>query len=271
MARPARSELERLYAAHHRPEFLWPDPLVFARGWADPRDGEVAALVAAAFAYGRVEKILEALGEIFGHLGDRPREALGRVAPREWQERLGGFAYRFHKGGDVAVLLHLVAQALERWGTLADLFERSDPGDDLKTALSRFSQAVLGGDPRPLLREPRLPPRHPVRHLLASPATGGAAKRMCLFLRWVVRRDALDPGYWHGRVDPARLVVPLDAHVARVGRALGFTARKSNDWKTAVEITHSLAAYDPADPVRFDFSLFRFGMGRYGPGSVWNG
>ncbi|GAB4250005.1 TIGR02757 family protein [Deferrisoma sp.] len=260
-----REALEALYQTHHRPEFLWPDPLVYARGWDDPADGEVAALTAAAFAYGRVEKILEALGTVFEALGPRPARALEATEPAAWLERFQGFSYRFHKGADVALFLHLVAQARERHGSLGELFRAADLGGDVGVALARFAKAILSGDARPILGDREVPPGHPVRHLLASPARGGAAKRLCLFLRWVARRDALDPGYWHGLVDPARLVVPLDAHVARVGRALGFTRRRANDWKTAREITAALARFDPADPVRFDFCLFRYGMGRYGP------
>ena len=104
-----------------------------------------------------------------------------------------------------------------------------------------------------------------MRFLLASPASGGAAKRLCLYLRWMARRDALDPGYWSGAVETARLVVPLDTHVARVGRQLGLTGRATADWKMALEITEGLRRFDPADPLRFDFSLFRFGMGRTSP------
>ncbi len=261
---PTRAELERLYRTHHRPENLHPDPLVMARGFGDPGDGEVAGLVAAALAYGRVDKILEALEAVFVVLGDRPRAEVLAGDPLRWLGALDGFVYRFHRGRDVVALLVLVRRALERWGSLQALFRSVDDGGPIGPALSRFCAALLAGDPRPALAGPTVPASHPVRHLLASPERGGAAKRMCLFLRWMARRDALDPGYWWGAVDPARLVVPLDTHVARVGRQLGFTRRKSADWKTACEITGALRAYDPRDPVRFDFSLFRYGMGQGG-------
>ncbi len=258
---PTRAELERLYQLHHRPENLHPDPLVMARGFGDAGDGEVAGLVAAALAYGRVDKILEALEAVFAVLGPRPRSEVLRGDPDRWARELRGFVYRFHRGRDVAALLVLVRRALERWGSLRALFREGDDGGPIGPVLARFCSALLAGDPRPALPGRTVPPGHPVRHLLASPERGGAAKRLCLFLRWMVRRDALDPGYWWGAVDPARLVVPLDTHVARVGRRLGFTRRKGADWKTACEITGALRAYDPLDPVRFDFCLFRYGMG----------
>lgn len=261
---PSKEWLEGLYCTHHRLENLYPDPLVFARGFADPADGELAGLVAAVFAYGQVGKILEALGRVFQITGNSLSSYLKSYRCAEALEALADFRYRFHKGADVALFFHLVRQALDARGGLGELFVRGDPGGDLGGALTAFADGLLAGDARPVLRTRRVPEGHPVRFLLASPGKGGAAKRLCLFLRWMVRADALDPGYWGGRVDPARLVIPLDTHVAWVGRVLGFSRRAAADWKSAREITEALKRYDPADPVRYDFSLFRFGMTRAG-------
>jgi uncharacterized protein (TIGR02757 family) len=266
-----RNFLESLYAEHHKLAKLNPDPLIYARGYATPEEGEVAALVSASFAYGQVEKIVAALGQIFTQLGDTPSQAIINTDPHRWLEKFEGFTYRFHKGGDVALYLWLLRQALERRGSLRALFSahdivgRNSDSADIAPAISGFCAEILAGDPRPLLSTSQLPQRHPVRHLLASPAGGSASKRLCLFLRWMARKDELDPGYWSDILSPARLVVPLDTHVARVGRLLGMTARKSADWKTAVEITQALAKHCPADPLRYDFSLFRYGMEEVSP------
>ena len=257
--------LEALYRKYHRPDRLYPDPLVFVRRFQDPRDGEIAGIVAASLAYGRVGQIMRALGRVFDQIGPSPRRALENTSPLEWVERFGGFRYRFHSGHDLAVLFVLLRRAVDRHGGLGELFGKEDPGGDIRGALGAFAEAILSQDPRPLLPGRHIPAGHPVRHLLASPRKGGAAKRLCLFLRWMVRKDALDPGFWQGRLDPARLVVPLDVHVARVGRLLGFTQRKTADWTTAREITEALRRYEPADPLRYEFSLFRFGMKEIGP------
>ncbi|MBE0616305.1 MAG: TIGR02757 family protein [Proteobacteria bacterium] len=195
-------------------------------------------------------------------LGPRPRRLLASSLAADLLEATRGFSYRFHKGRDLALFLHLLRQVLERFGSLREAFRAGDPGGPIDVAMSAFGARILCGDPRPILRSREVPPQHPVRHFLPTPARGGAAKRLCLYLRWMVRRDELDPGFWHGAVDPARLVVPLDTHVARVGRELGLTSRKGADWKTACEITAALRSCDPTDPVRYDFSLFRYGMGR---------
>jgi uncharacterized protein (TIGR02757 family) len=222
----------------------------------------LAGLVAAGLAYGHVDQIMLALERVFGVLGASPVRFLGTTAPQELEGRFTGFSYRFHKARDLALLLHLAAQVLERHGSLAACFLSADRGGPIGSALGAFSDSLLSGDARPVLATRHVPADHPVRHFLPSPAKGGAAKRLCLYLRWMVRRDALDPGFWGGAVDPARLVVPLDTHVARVGRELGLTLRKTADWKTACEITDGLRRYHPSDPVRYDFSLFRYGMGR---------
>jgi len=94
--------------------------------------------------------------------------------------------------------------------------------------------------------------------MLPDPRKGGALKRLNLFLRWMVRSSEFDLGLWKC-VSPANLIVPLDLVVGRAARCLGFTERKANDWKTAVEITRALAEYDPADPTRYDFALSQLG------------
>jgi len=254
--------LEGLHARHHHLENLNPDPLVFPRQYAEVADGELAGLVAAGLAYGQVDQIMLTLGQVFGTLGPSPAGFLRATPPRQFLERFAGFSYRFHKAGDLALLLHLVGQVLDRYGSLLKCFLDGDRGGAIGPALGAFADRLLSGDARPILASPHVPPGHPVRHFLPSPARGGAAKRLCLYLRWMVRKDDLDPGFWHGVVDPARLVVPLDTHVARVGRELGLSTRRTADWKTACEITDALRRHDPRDPVRYDFSLFRYGMGR---------
>ena len=260
----SRAFLEELYARHHRIENLHPDPLVFARGHRDPRDGEVAGLLAASLAYGQVAKIMEALAWVFDRLGGRPAERICGLEPSQLSDLVEGFSYRFHKSKDLALLLWLIRQALDRWGGLLPLYAAGGPGRELEDALIAFCENILSGDPRPFLRARLLPPAHPVRHLLSSPRSGGASKRLCLYLRWMVRKDELDPGYWHGAVDPARLIVPVDTHVARVSRSLGLTNRHTADWKMALQITSGLREFDRDDPVRFDFSLFRYGVGLSG-------
>ena len=104
-----------------------------------------------------------------------------------------------------------------------------------------------------------MPARPGVSCFFPRPSGGSACKRLNLFLRWMVRTDEIDLGVWT-KISPARLIVPLDTHVIRLGRCLRLTSYKSPGWKMAAQITASLRTIDPADPVRFDFSLCHLGM-----------
>jgi uncharacterized protein (TIGR02757 family) len=105
----------------------------------------------------------------------------------------------------------------------------------------------------------RVPKRMGVCYFFPRPSAGSACKRLNLFLRWMARRDEVDLGAWRS-IPPSKLIVPLDTHVIRLGRCLRLTRYTSPGWKMAAEITASLRAIDPVDPVRFDFSLCHVGM-----------
>ena len=104
-----------------------------------------------------------------------------------------------------------------------------------------------------------MPTRPGVAYFFPRPSAGSACKRLNLFVRWMVRKDAIDLGVWT-RVSPARLIVPLDTHIIRLGRCLRLTSLTSPGWKMAAQVTAALRTIDPADPVRFDFSLCHIGM-----------
>jgi uncharacterized protein (TIGR02757 family) len=104
-----------------------------------------------------------------------------------------------------------------------------------------------------------VPKRPGVCYFFPRPSSGSACKRLNLFLRWMVRRDALDLGVW-SQVSAAKLVVPLDTHVIRVGQCLGLTRYTSPGWAMARDITASLRRLDPDDPVKYDYSLCHLGM-----------
>ncbi len=128
---------------------------------------------------------------------------------------------------------------------------------DVEAALEDFSRRARAVDLRPAYgRRPRQPGAH---YFFSRPSTGSACKRLNLFLRWMVRRDAIDPGGWTS-VPARQLVVPLDTHTIRVGKCLRLTRRASPGWKMAADITASLRAFDPDDPVRYDFALCHLSM-----------
>ncbi len=249
--------LEALHHRYHRLEHLDPDPLAFLHRYERPADIEIAGLVAALLAFGRVEQIHASVERVLEVLGPRPSEGVRRIGPADARRALRGFVHRWCRGDDLAALLASVRGALEARGSLEALFlEGYAPGrpDAVRAALSCFARSLRAGAPRGASR------RRGFRFLLPAPEEGSACKRLNLYLRWMARRDdPLDRGVWRS-VSPADLIVPLDTHVARIARATGLSTRRTADWKMAEEVTASLRRHDPADPTRFDFALCRAGM-----------
>ncbi len=230
-----------------------PDPLQLVLRYADPLDQEAAALIAAAFAYGRADIVVTNMGRVLDAMGPSPHAYLAAFDREEAMQRFAGFAHRFHKMPDLVAFLSCVSRAIGTHGSLGALFrECYDERDrDIGPSLARFT-ANLTNNQQPTTN-------NSLGYLLTSPNDGSACKRMNLFLRWMVRRTAPDLGLWTF-VDPAKLVVPLDTHVHRIATFLGLGRRKSADWKAARAITDRLAKLDPADPVRYDFAICRLGI-----------
>ncbi|HYC88142.1 MAG TPA: TIGR02757 family protein [Thermoanaerobaculia bacterium] len=250
-----------------------PDPLQLVLRYSDPRDQEVAGLLAAAFAYGRAETIVANIGAVLAKMRPGPYAYLRSFDAREAMGRFAGFAHRFHKTNDLVAFLGCIAAAIRTHGSLGKLFEQCyDPADaDIAPTLARFTAVILSradGAGSPADGAIRVQPQgilrsaqddRALRYLLTSPTGGSACKRMNLYLRWMVRRTPPDLGLWTF-VDPAKLVMPLDTHVHRIATFLGLSDRRSGDWKTARALTDTLARFDAADPVRYDFALCRLGI-----------
>jgi uncharacterized protein (TIGR02757 family) len=256
-------KLESVYRLYG-PETAATDPILFVGRYARGEDREVAGWIASAFAYGQVRTIQDNVGRILAALGPEPArgvDAFAQEPSRAW-EALRGFRHRFHKTRDAAALLYVIGRARqEGGGSLRAFFEARQREDDRDVGLllSRAVAWIETLDFRPVLGTKRLPERSPVRFFFPDPAAGSACKRWNLYLRWMVRRDALDFGLWPG-IPTDRLVVPTDVHIHRIARRLGLTRRRTPDWKTARAITDSLARFDPRDPVRFDYALCRIGI-----------
>jgi uncharacterized protein (TIGR02757 family) len=223
---------------------ITPDPLELVLRYSDPRDQEVAGLLAAAFAYGRADIVVANVGGVLEKMQPSPYAYLAAFDGREARRRFAGFTHRFQKMPELVALLDAMARAIRKHGTLGALFAACyrDADEDIGPSLARFVAALDGPE-----------------YLLTTPDDGSACKRMNLYLRWMVRRTSPDLGLWTF-VDPAKLVMPLDTHIHRIATFLGLNRRKSADWKAARAITDRLAKFDRADPVRYDFALCRLGI-----------
>lgn len=250
--------LDRLYADFNHADSA-ADPIQIVRRFSDPADREVVGFCAAALAFGRVASVLQSIERLLAVMGPRPATFVRQFEPRAHRKALEPIVHRWTRGVDLAALLWLLRQMCDRAGSVEGFFlEGYDPAaDDVGEAIERFSVQALALDLRAAYG--RVPARAGVSYFFPRPSNGSGCKRMNLFLRWMVRRDALDFGIWT-RVSPRQLVVPLDTHVIRVGRCLRLTRRTSPGWAMAREITEALRQIDPADPVKYDYAMCHLGM-----------
>ena len=243
-----RQMLDELYVRFNCRGYVHPDPLEFLYSYDCIRDREVVALVAASLAYGRVAQILKSVSSVLERMPG-PAGFLERSSSSSLHCTFADFKHRFTTGEELAFLLDGMKRVIARHGSLQDCFTAGlSPGDE--TVLPGLTMFV---------RELNEASRRPRTSLLPLPEGGSACKRLNLFLRWMVRRDSVDPGGWDN-VKPAMLIIPLDTHMHRSGLRLGFTKRKQADMRTALEITSAFRPVAPEDPVKYDFALTRLGI-----------
>lgn len=256
--RNVKAYLDRLYATYDL-SYLPTSAAQFPHRYHRPEDIELVGFIASCFAYGRVEGFAPQIDALLAVLGNEPHRSLLAFDPRRDADSLSRFSYRFNTARDAVCLLWFLRQTLERYGSLRACYLDAYRArhTDTRPALTVFVRKFLQLDPRPVYDRGRLSPG--MHHLLPSPARGGACKRLHLFLRWMVRRDHIDFGLWP-ELDPAKLIIPLDTHVAQVSRRLLLTRMKSPGLAMALEITENLKRFDPADPIKYDFALCRLGM-----------
>ncbi|MFP4067864.1 MAG: TIGR02757 family protein [Spirochaetaceae bacterium] len=245
--------VEEAYRRYHHPRYIHPDPLEIVLRYPRGDDREVAGIICASFALGRVRSILRACSEVLARLDDAgapgPAAVLRNAGRDELEQRFEGFVYRFFGSREASGFLFAVGETLRRYGSIESAFIRHfSPADpNVLPALGRFSEELSA----------YAEGRHGL--LIARVARGSAAKRWHLFLRWMVRADGIDPGGW-SRVPASHLVVPMDTHMHRICTVLGLIARRNADEKATVAATEFFRTLDPTDPVRFDFSLSRMGI-----------
>ena len=242
-----RRKLDNIYSKYNKPELIHPDPLEFLGGYSDIKDREIVGLVAATLAYGKVAQILKSVRLVLDGMKPSPFQFLKISSKKQIRKTFKGFKHRFSTDEDLANLLMGIKYAVGKYGSLNACFLNGydDSHSTVQDALTSFvDELVSGGDET---------------NLLSDPAKGSACKRLHLFLRWMVREDAVDPGGWVG-IPRSKLIVPLDTHMHKIGLGLNMTKRRQGNLRTAAEITKAFAKICPDDPIKYDFALTRFGI-----------
>ena len=249
-----RCYLDDLAARFEQRAFIQDDPIAIPHGFDDPCDQEVIGLYAALLAWGRRATILNKMEELCERMRYRPYRFVRDFDERRDATRLATFKHRTFQPIDALWFTKNLGAALRRHERVEHLFARHLPADaaDVGAAIQGFSEAIM-------TLAPETPPR--LRKHLARPASGSACKRLCMYLRWMVRPGPVDLGCWT-TIRPDQLVLPLDVHSGRQARALGMITRTANDWQAALELTRRCRLLCPDDPARYDFAFF--GVGAYG-------
>lgn len=253
--------LDRLYREYDFEVRLRHDPIEFPHRYKRPEDIEVSGLISSCFAYGRVDSFKRVIERILPAMGDSPYGFLADFNPKKHGRLFSGLKYRFNENSDIVCMLFALSEVIRKYGGIEAVFRRSYSDDDrnIGGGMSGMVDALLGIDTSPVYGKNIR--TYGFRQFFPSPADGSACKRMNLFLRWMVRDKDIDLGIWKG-VPKNRLVIPLDTHIARISRCIGFTERAAQDWKTAVEITEALKSFDARDPLKYDFALCHQGIAK---------
>lgn len=254
MARKLRTNdlkdlLDESYDRLARPSFIADDPLQVPRSFARRADAEMIGLLTATIAWGQRKTIIANAWKLVRLMDEAPHDFVLHASPAELKG-LDGFVHRTFNGTDLRHFVRGLRHVHTVHGGLEAAFLKDGRVGDMGDAIARFKRRFFE-------------PRHEARteKHVADPSKGSNAKRLNMYLRWMVRPDdrGVDLGLWT-RITPADLMVPLDVHTGRVARELGLLQRGQDDWKSVVELTEQLRKLDPLDPVKYDIALFGLGV-----------
>lgn len=243
--------LDEKYIQFNRPEFITSDPISIPHQFTKKEDIEIAGFLAATIAWGNRKSIITNANKLVQWMDYAPHDFILN-ADTAYLANFQKFVHRTFNGVDCVFFLQSLQNIYTKHGGMEKVFTKGiKKGDtDVANAITHFRQVFFSVDY----------PARTGKHV-SNPTEGSSAKRLCMYLRWMVRNDNLgvDFGLWKS-ISPALLCLPLDVHTGNVARKLGILQRKQNDWRAVIEVTNALKAFDPTDPVKYDFALFGLGV-----------
>jgi uncharacterized protein (TIGR02757 family) len=238
--------LEEKYDKYNRPDFISSDPISIPHQFSIKEDIEIAGLLAATIAWGQRITIINNANKLMKLMGNAPYDFIMSATEKDLK-RFEGFVHRTFNSTDLVFFLRSLRNVYKKHGGLENIFDKKDCSD----AIMNFRTVFFSIDH--LSRS---------RKHVSNPSENSSAKRLCMYLRWMVRKDerGVDFGIWNSQLLPSQLMCPLDVHSGNVARKLGILKRSQNDWKAVEELTATLRTFDATDPVKYDFSLFGLGV-----------
>ena len=245
-----KSFLDEKYILYNQPKWVEDDPISIPHGFSKKQDIEISGFLAAIIAWGNRKSILKNAERLIQIMEYAPHDFIVNHTTDDL-EKCNGFVHRTFNENDLKYFLMALQRLYKEHKSMDDLFRTLIGNEPFsQSVLSHFKAYFFEVD-HPFQRK---------KHL-SDPEKNSAAKRVNMFLRWMVRKDqqGIDFGIWNS-ISPADLSCPLDVHSGNVGRKLGLLKRKQNDAKAVKELDDSLRRLDPEDPVKYDFALFGLGV-----------
>ena len=233
----------------NQPSFIDNDPISIPHLFKRKEDIEISGFLTASIAWGRRDLILKSAHDLMHLLEHCPFEFITEAGKSDWG-RFEKFYYRTFSSIDCLYFIKALKEIYTCHSGLESVFARKYRQGDIKPALVYFRDLFLSFEPM----------QRTHKHV-ANILKGASAKRINMYLRWMVRRDnkGVDFGIWKN-IDTADLLLPLDVHTGNTSRKLGILQRKQNDMKAVDELMTVLRQFDKNDPVKYDFALFGLGV-----------
>ncbi|MGP8216840.1 MAG: TIGR02757 family protein [Bacteroidia bacterium] len=238
--------LDEKYELYNKPVFIESDPISVPHRFTQKEDIEIAAFFAATLAWGQRPTIIRNGLKLMEMMDSSPFEYIKYSNKKDWKA-FSKFSHRTFNGTDAIYFIQSLQHIYTQLGGLENAFRHPA---DMHKGLIQFREVFLG----------KYPAGRTAKHI-ADVTKNASAKRLNMFLRWMVRNDkhGVDFGIWKS-ISPAQLYCPIDLHSGRVARRLGLLKRQQNDWKAVDELTQNLRSLDLKDPVKYDFALFGLGV-----------
>lgn len=239
--------LDEKYIQYNQPDFIKDDPIQIPHRFSIKEDIEISAFFAATIAWGQRKTIINNANKLMNLMDNSPFDFIVNHQPKDLK-RFEGFVHRTFNEIDVQLFISSLQNIYVNHRGLENVFALY--AEDMKLSISNFKRIFF-----------EIPHLQRTQKHVSDPLKGSAAKRINMFLRWMVRKDEIgvDFGIWNS-IQPSALFLPLDVHTGRVARKLNITSRKQNNWITVSEITQELRLFCPEDPIKYDFSLFGLGV-----------
>lgn len=241
--------LDEKVVQYNNPQFIESDPIQIPHRFSRKEDIEISGFLVATIAWGQRKTIINNGLKLMDLMGDSPYDFVMQFSEKD-EERLSGFVHRTFNSIDLTYFMYALQHIYQNHSGMEIIFSTYAKNDSLQLAIHHFKKVFFE------LPHPKRTQKH-----VSDPLKNSAAKRINMFLRWMVRNDhaGVDFGIWNS-LAPSQLSCPLDVHSGNVARKLKLLKRKQNDGKALSELDTALRSLDNVDPVKYDFALFGLGV-----------